>query len=328
MDKHYPDQVDEYNEVKHAAIYRIQNTVAPGLSKKVEELNEIPKDDQISGARPTSGKHYARMHSGIKRKRIEGKPPQDPLQSDLAKTYEKTQKVETLMNRLAEYMAGDIPDDNIGDLIKDEDEGEDESPDHSKSVQNIPLASLEPAEVFRSPSQLDHEPMQIEAPIVDIDYGDDTGDEGDGDDGKNLGNFLPEIKITSKTSPDKSKKKKIPKKAPEPKDDPMFIYKDFDTSLTKVGGNMNVHPAMVKTTSVRGEDLIRDRLLTFKYRNGSVQTQIGNDKQRDKTSPPKRKVIEYAQMKTKTRLSSNMVHKAFFVHNVDKYASDVNTPLK
>ena len=35
MDKHYPDELDEYNEVKHAAIYRIQNTVAPGLSKKV-----------------------------------------------------------------------------------------------------------------------------------------------------------------------------------------------------------------------------------------------------------------------------------------------------
>jgi hypothetical protein len=206
------------------------------------------------------------MHSGIKKKRNDGKPPQDPFQSEIAKTYEKTQKVETLMNRLAEYMAGDIPDDTIGDLIKDE---EDDSPDHSQSVQNIPLASLEPAEVFRSPSQL--EPLEIEAPIVDIDYGDDTGDEGDGDDGnKNLGNFLPEIKIKADTGADKSKRKKVTKKEPVPKDDPMFIYKDFDTSLTKVGGNKNVIPAMVKTTSVRGEDLIRDRLLTFKYRNGSV----------------------------------------------------------
>ena len=71
------------------------------------------------------------MHSGIKKKRNDGKPPQDPFQSEIAKTYEKTQKVETLMNRLAEYMAGDIPDDNIGDLIKDE---EDDSPDHSQSV--------------------------------------------------------------------------------------------------------------------------------------------------------------------------------------------------
>ena len=33
MDKHYPDDVDEYDEVRHAAIYRIQqhNSVAPGL---------------------------------------------------------------------------------------------------------------------------------------------------------------------------------------------------------------------------------------------------------------------------------------------------------
>ena len=53
----------------------------------------------------------------MKKRRNDEKTPKDPFTSDLAKTYEKTQKVETLMNRLAEYMAGDIPDDNIADLI-------------------------------------------------------------------------------------------------------------------------------------------------------------------------------------------------------------------
>ena len=38
MDKHYPEDVDECDEAKHAAIYRInQMTVAPGLAEKVEE---------------------------------------------------------------------------------------------------------------------------------------------------------------------------------------------------------------------------------------------------------------------------------------------------
>ena len=84
-------------------------------------------DDQVGGGRPTSGKHYARMHSGIKRRPNDARPPPDPLNSDIAKNYEKTRKVETLMNRLAEYMAGDIPDDNIEDLITgDDDEDNDD----------------------------------------------------------------------------------------------------------------------------------------------------------------------------------------------------------
>ena len=80
---------------------------------------------------------------------------------------------------------------------------------------------------------------------------------------------MPEINIKPGDANSK-RKKMLPKKKPEPRDENLFIYKDFDTSLTKVRGNKNVHPALTKTTSMRGEDLIRDRLLTFKYRNGSV----------------------------------------------------------
>ena len=58
----------------------------------------------------------------------------------------------------------------------------------------------------------------------------------------------------------------------------LFIYKDFDTSLTKVGGNKNVLPSTDLTTSVRGEDLIRDRLLSFKYRNGSLTNTIDENR--------------------------------------------------
>ena len=74
---------------------------------------------------------------------------------------------------------------------------------------------------------------------------------------------MPDILATSKSA------KKLPAKPPKKKDyENMLIYKDFDTSLTKVKTPINVLPSMDKTTRKRGEDLIRDRLLAFKIKNG------------------------------------------------------------
>lgn len=50
----------------------------------------------------------------------------------------------------------------------------------------------------------------------------------------------------------------------------LFIYKDFDTTLTKVKTPMKKLPILKQTTSQRGEDLIRDRLLSFNVKNGQV----------------------------------------------------------
>ena len=203
---------------------------------------------------------------------MDGKPSQDPENSDVAKNYEKTKKVETLMNRLAEYMAGEIPEDNIKDLIT----GDDEEPRHSLSQKTIPLASLEPKEVFRHPSQNELEPMMLAASDDEAGRGQDLGD--DDNDGEieveNEADYLPDINVKPIPLGQRNKLKVSPKKKPAAKDDPLFIYKDFDTSLTKVGGNKNYHPPLTKTTSVRGEDLIRDRLLSFKYRNGQVSTKL------------------------------------------------------
>ena len=41
--------------------------------------------------------------------------------SSVAKNFETSKKVEGLLNRLANYMAGDIPDENFDDLL---DEGD------------------------------------------------------------------------------------------------------------------------------------------------------------------------------------------------------------
>lgn len=48
----------------------------------------------------------------------------------------------------------------------------------------------------------------------------------------------------------------------------MLIYKDFDTSLTKVKTAIRKLPFLEQTTSKRSEDLIRDRLLSFNVKNG------------------------------------------------------------
>ena len=50
----------------------------------------------------------------------------------------------------------------------------------------------------------------------------------------------------------------------------LFIYKDFDTSLTKVKVAVGKLAPVNKTTSKRGEDLIRDRLLSFNVKNGNL----------------------------------------------------------
>ena len=61
----------------------------------------------MGGDRPTSGKHFARVGPG---KLSELSYLADnPLNSMVADKYRKTKEVEQLLNKLAGYMAGDIP---------------------------------------------------------------------------------------------------------------------------------------------------------------------------------------------------------------------------
>ena len=76
-------------------------------------------DAGVNGGRPTSGKHYARERVYGKRKGELKPPNDDPYNSSVAKNYETSKKVEGLLNRLADYMAGDIPDnDDLNDIFK------------------------------------------------------------------------------------------------------------------------------------------------------------------------------------------------------------------
>ena len=63
----------------------------------------------------------------------------------------------------------------------------------------------------------------------------------------------------------------------------LLIYKDFDTTLTKVKHAVRKLPLLEQTTSKRGEDLIRDRLLSFNVKNGVITSEERKAKNQLKT---------------------------------------------
>lgn len=256
-----------YNELAHAAYHKraTENQVSTTLAKAMGK-NSTPNEQHVTGARPTSGKHYARVTSGTVRR----KPGEDPLTSTVAKNFEKTKKVEVLLGQLADYMAGDIPDlskvDGLSTSLDPDAEtmaftsmNDALSQKDPKWKAGIFATYLEPKATTSSFKTAFPSHMQNDDDLQEIEEEHDTQP-----------NFFPDIN----------------RKQPQKKsigygkvhDDPMFIYKDFDTSLTSVKKPRDRKAAIDETTRMRDEDLIRDRLLSFKYRNGSVQTDIGGDK--------------------------------------------------
>jgi len=102
----------------------------------------------------------------------------------------------------------------------------------------------------------------------------------------------------------------------------LFIYKDFDTSLTAVKGPVKKLALLGQTTSKRGEDLIRDRLLSFNLRSGHLNTLDRGDRKEEtmierSAALKERKAasVAHLQARSRPRLSTNMRHKAFWVQN-------------
>ena len=89
---------------------------------------------------------------------------------------------------------------------------------------------------------------------------------------------LPEILSIGKGR--NNNKLKSPQKKRDVSSESLMIYKDFDTSLTAVKGNIKKLPVLHQTTAQRGEDLIRDRLLSFNMRKGQMSSIeiVGNKK--------------------------------------------------
>ena len=197
--------------------------------------------------RPTSGKHYAREYGFAKRKGRLEPPNNDKLNSAVAKNFETSKKVEGLLNRLANYMAGEIPDnDDLTDLFgkkpnddphatgtdmmsRDDDATTNYTKDeplpklNSLSLEPIYGAPVGPPETMRSDAAdipaIKKAPQMVISENVSLDeppYSDE---------------YVPTLEEILGS---RRKKPHVTKTEKKKKPDDLFIYKDFETSLTPV----------------------------------------------------------------------------------------------
>ena len=125
----------------------------------------------MGGDRPTSGKHYSKIGPG---KLSEMQYiADDPLSSYVADKYKKTKDVEALLNKLAGYMAGDIP---LGELDQKTSGNDDQKPNLEMTPQPKRslgfLKNLEPIRysLLERPKE-DPIPMDIDNSDYEIDDG-------------------------------------------------------------------------------------------------------------------------------------------------------------
>ena len=75
---------DVYDDVTHVAVHR-----KVGVQKQDALADFFDGEKAVTGDRPTSGKHFARNHDFAKRKGDLRDPVGDPMNSAVAKNYEK-----------------------------------------------------------------------------------------------------------------------------------------------------------------------------------------------------------------------------------------------
>ena len=205
------------------------NEEFPNLYKNYGLLDNTKPDIQISGERPSSGKHFARIGPG----KLHEKQyiADDPLKSNVADKFDKTKQVEKLLNKLAGYMAGEIP--SYEDDTKDDQKPEVEVDDEQSPKRNFGfLKNFEPVRY----TLLEH-PKEDPTPM-DIDNSDYEVDDGKpkiqlvehGLDGQET--FFP--KIDNKIS---TQKKPKPKNGTRFIDIDIHTYKEMEFNLTAVKGN-------------------------------------------------------------------------------------------
>ena len=135
-------------------------------------------------------------------------PNKDPLTSSVAKNFETSKKVEGLLNRLANYMAGDIPDAaDLADLFaaKDEPDGstdfgvDDATTNYTKDEPSLPKLKVLSLEPIYAPPVNAKPPNSIDAETgrdsVSHFHGlsDEVIPEEPLDDSKHLDTYLPNI---------------------------------------------------------------------------------------------------------------------------------------
>ena len=85
----------------------------------------------------------------------------------------------------------------------------------------------------------------------------------------------------------------------------LFTYKEMDFSLTQVGGNQRFHPLIGQTTYKKGQEQIRDNLMQFHIRHGSM-SYVDQDNKFEFYDRPKK--YETISVPYKVKNSHSMVH--------------------
>ena len=217
-----------------------------------------PPQPQVDGARPTSGKHYARRNGDAyaEPKRYLGDLVDrsgDPLRSAVAEDYSNTRKVQGLLDKLAGYMGEGFDKDDFLAAVRGTPEDEQTTPRRrgKKETRNLgpgslPVGSLAPIReslVGLASTQAYVKPaMAIEAE----DYAAPGGDYPD---------RLPELDDNQLQGRFRRKKGSLP-----PVDN-LFTYKEMAFGLTGVGGNQNRYPGIGQTTTKEDREQITDNLL-------------------------------------------------------------------
>ena len=338
---------DNYEETTHAAIYQKVPDKHQDLSPFLQSTVK-PASTAHNGARPTSGKHYAREHQFSKRKGSLDQPNKNPLQSSIAKNFETSKQVEGLLNRLANYMAGEIPDrGDMADLFgKDKNpnatamDGDDTATNYTREdlpkLPGYPQISQEP--IFKAPD--DKVPQDLEADEDNVEVEDDNDDLDQIPEEEDLNPYEEQEEVESylpniyENAPSRNFRKKRHTDAGKKKDsENLFIYKDFDTSLTKVKTHIKQLPRLNQTTAVRGEDLIRDRLLSFQVKQGQLSSvKVGgrgrmatiNERSEALARRQRNKLGHKSQENMAKRQARDMKHKAFWVHNSEATLPDIS----
>lgn len=249
-------ETDYIDENVNAAVHRKVPGADQSQSAFLKNLASEQQNMHFNDDRPTSGKHFARNHEFSKRKGELEQPNSDPMTSAVAKNHETSKKVESLLNRLANYMAGEVPENaDITSIFPDaksdggemEDGADDATTNYTKDeparLPKLNQLSLEPiyAPPLESPKSK-HVTASIEEQIpepppkkiIQILEEEEPPQE----------EKLPSIFELMETAGKKKQKETSLSRIKEKKIENMFIYKDFETGLTKVKTSVTRLPSL------------------------------------------------------------------------------------
>ena len=177
--------------------------------------------------------------------------------SDLAQNYSATKKVQGLLDTLADYMGGNFDKTQFlstGELPAQSEKkpSKKQKKRETRNLSRLTNQKLAADNLAPISKALIQEPMQIEVDDEQVSE----------EEKKEEFLYLPQLS-QRKLGEDRNR-------GVIPARNHLFTYKEMDFSLTQVGGNKRFHPMIGQTTYKMGQDQIRDNLMQFHIRHGSM----------------------------------------------------------